>query len=179
MKVTAQEDGLDRLAEFSERLVGGVLNIVFGEAPQDGFRFRRPQTECRGVLDHLIVLLTHQVPVDRFAEDQLQDQLQVREGRGLAGLRAIELLRVNGFQSGQQQKAEQPAEGERDRALAVRIDVLSRKLFENVNSLFANESDGYKTTSAPSAFRFSYGRSARTGQESTPEQSACHYRNRH
>ena len=32
--------------------------------------------------------------------------------------------------------------------------VLSRKLFENVNSLFANESDGYKTTSAPSAFRF-------------------------
>ena len=30
--------------------------------------------------------------------------------------------------------------------------MLSRKLFENVNSLFANESDGYKTTSAPSAF---------------------------
>jgi hypothetical protein len=40
------------------------------------------------------------------------------------------------------------------------LDMLSRKLFENVNSLFANESDGYKTTSAPSAFRFSYGRSA-------------------
>jgi hypothetical protein len=57
--------------------------------------------------------------------------------------------------------------------------VLSRKLFENVNSLFANESDGYKSTSAPSAFRFSCGRSARTGQESTPEQSECHYRNRH
>src|SRR5206468_9278460 len=53
--------------------------------------------------------------------------------------------------------------------------VLSRKLFENVNSLFANESDGYKTTSAPSAFRFSCGRSAGIGQESPPEQSACHY----
>jgi hypothetical protein len=52
--------------------------------------------------------------------------------------------------------------------------MLSRKLFENVNSLFANESDGYKTTSAPSAFRFSCGRNARTGQESTPEQSECH-----
>ena len=47
------------------------------------------------------------------------------------------------------------------------------------NSLFANESDGYKTTSAPSAFRFSCGRNARTGQESTPGQSECHYRNRH
>ena len=60
-----------------------------------------------------------------------------------------------------------------------RPPLLSRKLFENVNSLFANESDGYKSTSAPSAFRFSCGRSARTGQESTPEQSECHYRNRH
>src|ERR1700756_4327800 len=58
-------------------------------------------------------------------------------------------------------------------------ELLSRKLFENVHSLFANESDGYKTTSAPSAFRFSCGRNARTGQESTPEQSECHYRNRH
>src|SRR5271165_3558566 len=57
--------------------------------------------------------------------------------------------------------------------------MLSHKLFENVNSLFANESDGYKTTSAPSAFRFSCGRNTRTGQEPTPEQSECHYRNRH
>ena len=48
-----------------------------------------------------------------------------------------------------------------------------------VYPLFANESDGYKTTSAPSAFRFSCGRNARTGLESTPEQSECHYRNRH
>jgi hypothetical protein len=54
------------------------------------------------------------------------------------------------------------------------VTLLSCKLFENVNSLFANESDGYKTTSAPSAFRFSCGRSARTRQESTPEQSECH-----
>jgi hypothetical protein len=72
VKIAALEDGLDRLAQFSERLVGGVLHIVFGEAPQDGFRFRRPQADCRGVLDHLIVLLTHQIPVDRPAEDQLQ-----------------------------------------------------------------------------------------------------------
>ena len=35
------------------------------------------------------------------------------------------VLRVNGFQAGQQQKAEQPAESERDRALPVRINVLS------------------------------------------------------
>src|SRR5260370_3620284 len=41
--------------------------------------------------------------------------------------------------------------------------LLSRKLFANVNSLFANESDGDKTTSAPSAFRSSCARSAWIG----------------
>jgi hypothetical protein len=41
------------------------------------------------------------------------------------------------------------------------LKLLSRKLFANVNSLFANESDGYKTTSATSVFRSSCGRSAR------------------
>src|SRR5258708_25360900 len=55
----------------------------------------------------------------------------------------------------------------------------SVKLYLYITSFGLNCKYGYKTTSAPSAFRFSYGRSARTGQESTPEQSECHYRNRH
>ena len=49
----------------------------------------------------------------------------------------------------------------------------------NRRALFANESDGYKTTSAPSAFRSSCGRSAWIGEEPTPEQSERHYRNCH
>jgi hypothetical protein len=49
--------------------------------------------------------------------------------------------------------------------------MLSRKLFENVNSLLANESDGYKTTSAPSAFLFSCGRSARPGKSRLPSKA--------
>jgi hypothetical protein len=59
------------------------------------------------------------------------------------------------------------------------VPVLSRKLFANVNSLFANESDGYKTTSAPSAFRCSWEEALGSGQEPPPEQSERHYRNCH
>ena len=47
-------------------------------------------------------------------------------------------------------------------------ELLSRKLFENVHSLFANESDGYKTTSAPSAFRFSCGGALGPGKSRLP-----------
>jgi hypothetical protein len=48
-----------------------------------------------------------------------------------------------------------------------------------VNSLFANESDEYKTTSAPSAFRFPAEGALGSGQEPSPEQSERHYRNCH
>jgi hypothetical protein len=50
--------------------------------------------------------------------------LEILVGIGLAGFGAVQLLRVNGLQSGQQLKAEQATEGEGDRALTVRIDVL-------------------------------------------------------
>ena len=61
----------------------------------------------------------------------------------------------------------------------LRIWAGSRELNANRRALFANESDGYKTTSAPSAFRSSCGRSAWIGEEPTPEQSERHYRNCH
>jgi hypothetical protein len=51
--------------------------------------------------------LTHQIPVDWLAENQLQVRIRI----GLAGFRAIQFLRVNGFQPWQQQEAEQSAEG--------------------------------------------------------------------
>lgn len=93
MQIPAEEDRLDSFSQFGKSLVGGVLHVVFGEASQNGLRFGRSQAQRRGVLDHLIVLLTHQFPVDRLA----QDQLQVRIRTGLTGFRAIQCLRVNGF----------------------------------------------------------------------------------
>ena len=52
-----------------------------------------------------------------------------------------------------------------------------RKLFASDRGLFANESDGDKTTSAPSAFRSSCGRDIRSGH--TEKVAASGYDTRH
>ena len=57
-----------------------------------------------------------------------QDQLQVRIRICLPGFRAVQLLGVNRLQSWQKLESEQPTEGKRDRALAMRIDVLAINL---------------------------------------------------
>src|ERR1700737_2529925 len=100
----AEEDRLDCLAQFGERFIGRVLHVLLGEAPQDGFRFGRSQAQRRGVLDHLVVLLAHQLPVDRLAQDQLQVRIRVC----LPGSRAVQLLGVNRLQPWQKLESEQP-----------------------------------------------------------------------
>ena len=46
-----QEDGLDRLAEFRERLVRRVLHVVAREPPQDRLGLGRAQADRRRVLE--------------------------------------------------------------------------------------------------------------------------------
>jgi len=41
VQVASQEDGFDGLAEFGKCLIGGVLQVILGETPQDGFGFSR------------------------------------------------------------------------------------------------------------------------------------------
>ena len=43
MQIPTEEDRLDGLAQFGKGLVGWVLQVLLGEAPQDSFRFSRPQ----------------------------------------------------------------------------------------------------------------------------------------
>ena len=43
VQVTAQENGLDRLAQFRQCLVGRMRRTPTGKAAQDGFRFGRAQ----------------------------------------------------------------------------------------------------------------------------------------
>ena len=115
MQVAAQKDRLDGLSKLRQRLVCGVLHVLPGEAPQDRLGFCGSQAQCRRVLDDLVVLLPDQLPVDR----PRQNQLEILVGIGLAGFRPVQPLRVDGFQPRQQLEAEQAAEGEGDRALAV------------------------------------------------------------
>ena len=45
MQILAEEDRLDRLAEFGKRLVGWVLHVIAGEPAQNRFCFRRAKTK--------------------------------------------------------------------------------------------------------------------------------------
>jgi hypothetical protein len=94
VQVTAQKDGLDSLAQFGEGPVSRMLDVVPGEAPQDGFRLGGAEPHRRHVLDHLIVLLADQIPVDWLGERQLQ----VLVGLRLAGIRSGQLLGRDGLQ---------------------------------------------------------------------------------
>ena len=64
-EVVADEDGAHRPAELFDRPVGGVLGAAAGEAAQDLLGLGGAQPQRGGVLDHLVVLLGDQVPVDR------------------------------------------------------------------------------------------------------------------
>lgn len=90
VKVPAEEDGFDGLAQLGKCLVGRMLDVVAGESPQDGFCVGSAET-CRGdVLDHLVVLLAY-LHVNGFG----QDRQQVRVGVRLSRIRAVELLLTN------------------------------------------------------------------------------------
>jgi hypothetical protein len=71
---------------------------------------KKISSQRRGVFDHLVVLLAHQLPVDRLAQDQLQVRIRIC----LPGFRSGQLLGMNRFQSWQKLESEQPTEGKRD-----------------------------------------------------------------
>jgi hypothetical protein len=72
------------------------------------------------VLDHRVVLLADQVPVDRTG----RGGLQAGELIGLAGLDTVELLLVDRHEARQELEAQQPAEGKGHLALTVAVHVL-------------------------------------------------------
>ena len=94
MEITRQKRGLDRFAQFDERPVGGMLHVGAGKAPQDGLRLSGAQAQGRGVLDHIVILLADQRPVDGLGQNRLQVGvgIDVADGAG-------QLLRRNGLES--------------------------------------------------------------------------------
>ena len=120
IQVAAKKDGLDRLAQLGQGPVRGMLEVVAGKAAQNRFGLGRPKAQRRGELDHFIVLLADQFPVDRAR----QDGLQIRVVAGAAPNWTIKLLRGDGLEPRQEVKAQEVAEGKADFALAVAVDVL-------------------------------------------------------
>src|SRR3954454_2767890 len=64
VQVAAQKDGLDSLAQFREGPVSRMLDVVPGEAPQDGFCLGGAEPHPRRVLYPLIVLPGAAIPAN-------------------------------------------------------------------------------------------------------------------
>jgi len=61
-EVVTGKNGADCPAEFFEALVGGVLGSTACKAAQDRVALRGAQPQRGGVFDHLVVLLSDQLP---------------------------------------------------------------------------------------------------------------------
>jgi hypothetical protein len=103
MEVPTEKGGFDRPAQLDEGLGGRVGEIGAHKPLQDHFGLSRAETQGRSILDHLVIMLADQVPVDGTGEDGLQMGVHVR----VANNGAIELLRSDGFQARHQLEAQQ------------------------------------------------------------------------
>ncbi len=72
LQISAEKQGLDHFAQFRECLVGGVLGGASPESAQNGFGLGNAQSQCRGILNHLVILRPNQFPPDGTSEDHLQ-----------------------------------------------------------------------------------------------------------
>jgi len=68
-QVATEKDRPARLAELGQCLVGGMLQVVAGEAPQDRLGLGRAFAQGCGQLDQLVVLLADQLPSDRLRQN--------------------------------------------------------------------------------------------------------------
>src|SRR5947209_20568175 len=68
-EILAQEEGFDDPSELTECLVRRMLHITARKPPQNRIRISGSDAHRCGILDHLIVLLADQLPIDRFSQD--------------------------------------------------------------------------------------------------------------
>jgi hypothetical protein len=106
---------LAALPSFRERLVGRMLNVAPDEAAQDRLGLGGAEADGRNVLDHLVVLLADQLPVDRPG----QNGLQVRVGIRLPDIGSGQLLNMDRLQPRHELEPQQPAERKGGRVLVV------------------------------------------------------------
>src|SRR4029434_4681334 len=120
LKVLAEKDRLDHLPEFNDRVIGGVWEGAASKTFENGFGIGRTQPECRGILDHGLIVLPDQVPANRSSQDGFEMRIRLR----LAGRRPIELLAMDPFEAGQQLEIEEVAKGKRDLTLTMTIHIV-------------------------------------------------------
>src|SRR5579885_3493185 len=97
-----------------------MLQTRLRKAAQDRLGLCRPQPQRSRILDHLVVLLGDEVPVDGPRENKLE----IGVGLWFSRLWSIEALGIDVFESRHQLKAQEPTESKGDLILTMRIDEL-------------------------------------------------------
>jgi hypothetical protein len=93
-KIAAQEDGFCGFTELRECPVDGMLHIRTGESAQNVLGLRGSQLQGGRVLDHGVIVLGDQIPIDGPGENRRE------AGVGRRVCWPIEPLRVNAFEAG-------------------------------------------------------------------------------
>src|SRR5258708_36993285 len=98
-----EENGALHLAQFQERRIRRVLHAVARKPTQNLLRLGSAKTQRSSELDHLVVVLSNELPLDGAREDRLQVGIGFRVPR----FRSIQLLGMQIFQAGQHLEAQQ------------------------------------------------------------------------
>src|SRR5260221_3630321 len=117
-QVIAQERGSQSFSQLPERLVGWVLRVMLGKAPQDRFGVRCSEPQRRCEFDQFVILLFDDLPINSTR----QDRLKIGIFRPI--LRPVQSLLLEILKARQKCKTQRIAEGEADFALSVGVDVL-------------------------------------------------------
>ena len=97
-----------------------MLPVAALETAQDGFRFSGAKTQRRRILDHLVVLLPDQCPVDRARQHRFKVRVVNTAARG----RQIQLLRGDRLETWKQLETKQMTKRETNLALAVAVGIV-------------------------------------------------------
>jgi len=117
----AEKNSALDFAQLQERGIRRVLHAVARKPAQNLLRFGSAKTQRCGKFDHLVVVLSNELPLDGAREHRLQVGIGIRS----ACFGSVQLLGMQIFQAGQQLEAQQGTESKSDLALAVSIDVVA------------------------------------------------------
>jgi len=92
-----------------------MLHAIASKATQNGFGLCRSEPETCGDLDHFVILLPDEIPVDRTPEDQLEVGVLFR----IACLHQREFLPMDALEAGKEPKTQERAHRKGDFGLYV------------------------------------------------------------
>src|SRR5258708_14117027 len=98
-----------------------MVDTIAGKATQNGFGVGGGEEEAGGHLDHFVILVPDEVPVDRTPEDQLEVGVFFR----IACFHQREFLPMNALEAGKESKTQERAHRKSNFGLSMSINVVA------------------------------------------------------